>query len=254
MILKERKFTKNNIIIQTIGIIFVLLCLVLNNNIVYAKDTFYENQNGVILTEDEYEFISKMYWDGYQKLMTLEDYEEFVDSKVMDGQIEVKELNYNNYIVPYGTSISYGGKSLKIFKSCSSDCLISVTANWTAIPSISSYDVIGAYIEGTSFTNNPRTMVTANGSTTIVTDLKKTSNGIGSSFKLPSGPNIKINQTFKVKTGGHVYASYQHAISTSTLAKSKDYTFSYFGYGRVFKFSDSSSNIYDAMNGVDIVV
>lgn len=113
---------------------------------------------------------------------------------------------------------------------------------------------MGAYIENTSFVDTPRTLLVSNDSTTTIIDLKKTNNGIGSSFKLPSGSNIKVNQTFRVNTGGHVYASYQHAISTSTLAKSKDYTFSYYEYGRVFQFSNNSKNLYDAMNGVDIEV
>lgn len=144
-----------------------------------------------------------------------------------------------------------GGRTLRIFKSCSSDCLISVILNWTSNPNLYSY---GAYIEGTLFTNNPTTTVATSSSKNVVTDLKKISNEIGSSFKLPSGSNITINQLFRVNTGDHVYASYQHAISNSTLAKSKDYTFSKLGYGNVFQFSNSSKGLYDAMNGVDIAV
>ena len=255
MNLFEKKFMKNNKIVCLVLLIPILfICLTLNINNVKALETFYKNKNGVTLTKEEYDFLSQMYWNGYQSLMTLDDYEEFKSSKVMNGQIEVKKLNYNNYIIPYGTSISYGDRTLKIFKSCSDDCLISITLQWTSNPIVRSYDVIGAYIENTSFVGSPTTTVATSNSKTVITDLKKTNNGIGSSFKLPSGSNIKVNQTFSVNAGGHVYASYQHAKSTSTLAKSKDYIFSYYGYGRVFKFSDSSSNIYDAMNGVDIEV
>ena len=255
MNLFEKKFMKNNKIVCLVLLIPILfICLTLNINNVKALETFYKNKNGVTLTKEEYDFLSQMYWNGYQSLMTLDDYEEFKNSKVMNGQIEVKELNYNNYIMPYGTSIISGDKSLKIFKSCSSNCLISVTLQWTSNPSVKSYDVMGAYIENTSFVDTPRTLLVSTDSTTTITDLKKTNNGIGSSFKLPSGSNIKVNQIFKVNTGGHVYASYQHAKSNSTLAKSKDYTFSKFGYGGVFQFSDSSSNIYDGMTGVDIEV
>lgn len=251
----KKVYMRNKSIIYLVLLIPVLfICLSFKINNVKALETFYENMNGVTLTKEEYDFLSQMYWDGYQSLMTLDDYEEFKNSKVMNGQIEVKKLNYNNYIVPYGTSISYGGRTLKIFKSCSSNCLISVTLEWTGNPTVRSYDVIGAYIENTSFTNTPTTTVATSSSKTVVTDLKKTNNGIGSSFKLPSGSNIKVNQTFRVNTGGHVYASYQHAKSSSTLAKSKDYTFSKFGYGNVFQFSNNSSNIYDAMSGVDITV
>lgn len=254
MDLVVRRFNNVNGIIKILCLIVIICIFLFNINIVDASEVFYKNENGVILTKNEYNFLSQMYWDGYQSLMTLEDYENFKNSDVINGKVEVKEINYNNYIVPYGTSISYGYKTLKIFKSCSSDCLISVTLQWDSDPSVRSYDVIGAYIENTTFTNNPTTMVATSSTKTVITDLKKTSNGIGSSFKLPSGSNIKVNQVFRVNVGGHVYASYQHAKSSSTLAKSKDYTFSKFGYGRVFQFSTSSSNIYDAMNGVDIAV
>lgn len=258
MIFLEKLKSYNSSILKYIIFMLVLfLCLMFTNN-AYALENFYENENGVKLTKEEYEFLSQMYWDGYQSLMTLEDYREFQNSGVMNGDVEVKEVTYSNSntlgIMPYGTSFSDSSRTLKIFKSCSTDCLISVTAEWTGHPFIRSYDVIGAFLNGTAFTNNPTTTIASTDSKTIVNDLTMTSNGIGSSFLLPSGSNITINQIFRVQTGGHVYASYQHAKSTSTLAKSKDYTFSYFGYGRVFLFGIGSQNIYDAMNGVDIAV
>lgn len=255
MNLLEKIFVKNNRIIHLVLLTLLLFtCLTVNINSIKALETFYKNKNGVTLTKEEYNFLSQMYWDGYQSLMTLDDYEGFKKSKVMNGQVEIKELNFNNYFIPNGTSISYSDRTLKIFKSCSSTCLISVTLQWNGNPGIKSYDVMGAYIENTSLVDTPTTLLVSNDSTTTITDLNKTNNGIGSSFKLPNGSNIKINQTFRVNQGGHVYASYQHAKSSSTLAKSKDYTFSKFGYGGVFKFSSSSANIYDAMPGVDIEV
>lgn len=69
---------------------------------------------------------------------------------------------------------------------------------------------------------------------------------------MPSGSNIIINQTFSTTKNGTIYASYQHAISNTSLSTSQNYTFSNLGYGRVFLFNGSARNIYDAMNGVDI--
>lgn len=253
MIMLKENFMKRNI--QIGGFLFILfICLFFNANSIHAKQIYYQNKYGVILTEEEYQFLSTMYWDGYQSLMTVDDYNEFRNSKVMEGQIEVKEIKYGSGITPYGTLVSNYDRTLKIFKSCSNDCLISVSLKWDRNPAIRSFDVIGAYIENTSFTNNPTTIVATTDSKTVVTDYKKTNNGLGASFKLPSGSNVTINQTYRVKSGGHVYASYQHAMTNSTLAKSKDYTFSYFGYGRVFQFSDSVRGIYDGMTGVDIAV
>lgn len=66
------------------------------------------------------------------------------------------------------------------------------------------------------------------------------------------GSSLSITQRFEVSIGGTVYASYQHANKTSTLAKSKDYNISQYGYGGVFLFSTSSSSYYDGMGGVYI--
>ncbi len=256
--LEQLKSYKSSILKYIIFMLILFVCLMFTNNVYALEKNFYENENGVKLTEEEYNFLSKMYWDGYQSLMTLEDYIEFKNSKVMNGDIEIKEVTYDNLnhyeIILYNLSSSDNLKTLKIFKSCSSDCLISVTAEWNGHPFVRSYDVIGAFLNGTTFTNDPTTTVATSNSKTVISDLKKESYGIGSSFLLPSGSNVTINQLFKVKKGGHVYASYQHAKSSSTLAKSKDYTFSYFGYGHVFLFGSGSQNIYDAMNGVDIAV
>lgn len=257
--LEESKSSYKFIILKYMLFVLILFIFSIFTNRVYAlEENFYENENGVKLTEEEYNFLSKMYWDGYQSLMTLEDYIEFKNSEVMNGKIEIKESIYGNSnhyeIMPYGSSNTENGVTLKIFKSCSNDCLISVTAEWNGHPLIRSYDVIGAFLNGTTFINDPTTTVATSSSKTVISDLKKESYGIGSSFLLPSGSNVTINQVFRVQKGGHVYASYQHAKSSSTLEKSKNYTFSYFGYGHVFLFGSGSQNIYDAMNGVDIAV
>ena len=233
--------------------LILLVCLVFSPK-VYAEEAFYTNDNGVSLTEEEYEFIKMFYWDGYPALMTLEDYQEFHDTKVMESEVEVKEIFYGNDLIPYGTEFTTSYKSLKISKGCSSNCLISVTLQWLTNPAVRSYDVIGAYIEGTTFANTPSTVVSSSTSANSIHDIRKESNGIGVSFELPSGSNVTINQSYRVNTGGHVYASYQHAKKTSTLAKSKDYEFSYFGYGGVFLFGSGSEDIYDGMNGVDLAV
>lgn len=41
---------------------------------VYAQEIYYQNDYGVILDHQEYNFISNMYWEGYQKYLTMEDY------------------------------------------------------------------------------------------------------------------------------------------------------------------------------------
>ena len=171
---------------------------------------------------------------------------------------EIVETNVSSIpqmdIMPYGTTITTEGRTLKISKACTTNCILVVTLNWLISPPIKSYDVIGAYFDGTLLVGIPETTIVVGNSKTEITDLKKTANGIGSSFKLPSGFNVKVTQTFTVKKGGHVYASYQHAVQNSSLAISKDYTFSKLGYGSVFSFSTNAKKYYDGMNGVDIAV
>ena len=240
-------------------ILLVLLVSIIGFNClsVSAKENeyYYTNEQGVNFTQEEYEFLTKLYWDDYPKIMTQQDYENFKDLNILGQDITVKVIdesdNKNN---TRSTFHETGSKRLKIATTCSSNCYHSVTLTWKTNPIIRSYDVIGAYFNGVSLVNTPTTQVIANNSTSFATNLKRATNGIGTSFKLPSGSNITINQTFSTTKGGTVYASYQHATSNTTLSTSQNYTFSTLGYGRVFLFSGSARNIYDAMNGVDITI
>ena len=83
----------------------------------------------------------------------------------------------------------------------------------------------------------------------------KTTNGIGNSVELPStGEDIIVDTCFTVTRGGTVYGSYQHAMQSTTLANSQNYTLDYLGYGGVFLYYGNAIGIYDGMNGVDIDV
>ena len=46
---------------QVVKVLFVLLGVISLN--VYADEAFYTNDNGVSLTEQEYDFFTNMYWD-----------------------------------------------------------------------------------------------------------------------------------------------------------------------------------------------
>lgn len=242
------------------GAIFMFLLIATyftftNEVMALSKEKYFENDNGVIFSKNEYDFISKIYWDGYQSLMTQEEYIEFKMLGVMDEQVKTKTLDYPKIeILPLGTSITQASRTLKISKACTTSCVLTVTLTWIQNPTVRSYDVMGAYLDGTTLIGTPSTTIVVGNNRSVVSDLTKTAKGIGSSFKLPSGSNLKITQTFRVNKGGHVYASYQHAMQTSTLAISKDYTFSKLGYGSVFDFSQNSKRYYDGMNGVDIEV
>ena len=234
---------------RRVYLLFALCGLLFTTN-VSAKEIYYVNDNGVSFSKEEYEFLSFMFWDGSQNLFTPEDYQKFIDSKIMDG-----EINSNSYTepVPYATTVDTPGKTLNIVSSCSTNCLISVTATWKGTPAIKSYDVIGAYLENTSLQNTPTTTVSTSLGTSNSNELKQFDNGFGVSIALPKyGNNIVVNQLFRVSKSGTVYASYQHATKNISLNDSKNYTISKAGFGGVFNFSGTAANTYDRMNGVNI--
>ena len=217
---------------------------------VSAKEVYYKNDNDVLLTKEEYEFISYMFWDGAQDLMTQEDYSKFIESNIING-----ELGSNIYYQTStrATTVNDANRTLKIVKSCSTTCFISVTLTWKNSPAVRSYEVIGAYLSGTSLSNTPTTTVTSTSGTTNSNNIKNFSNGFGVSIALPTyGESLVVNQTFRVATGGTVYASYQHAMKTISLSNSQNYSLSRTGYGGVFSFSGTAASTYDRMNGVSI--
>lgn len=229
-------------------ILLLVFLLLINIKNVYAKEKYFTNNNGVTFSKEEYDFLTQMFWDGCQSLFTSLDYVRFINSNIMNNELNI---NINEAIMPLGTYHETNAKKFKIATSCSSDCLVSVTLIWKTYPNVRSYDVMGAYLENTSLLNTPVTTITNSNETYT----QKFNNGFGVSLKLPTGKtDIIVNQIFRVSKGGHVYASYQHAKNSISLANSKKYTLSKQGYGGVFKFSGTAVNIYDQMAGVDIAV
>ncbi len=240
-------------------ILVSLICLsiICSYTSVSAKETtsYFTNDNGVSLTKEEYDFLTKMYWDGYQKMMTKEEYKNFSDNNIMNREYAEKVVTYD---LPKtrGTFHSSLAKSIKIARSCGEyDCFISVVTTWLGVPTVKSYDVMGCSFDGgIKLVSTPNTRVSSSDDTFFSQDLQKFDNGLGSSFKIPTGSNLVINQDFYVTRKGHVYASYQHAMRETTLEVSRDYKISGIGFGGVFEFGDKASKIYDDMNGVDIAV
>lgn len=221
---------------------------------VFAKDTFYTNNYGVEFTEEEYNFISMFYFEGYQDYMNQERYESFIESDIMNGNIQTVSSEDIPNITPYATMHETNAKVIKISSSCDTECTVSTTLTWKNTPTVKSYDVIGAYLKGATYKNDTLLTILATSSTTqFPSDNIIKSNGVATSMKLPNdSTGLKINQSFETSRSGTVNSSYQHAKRTSTSAKSKQFSFSEAGFGKVFLFNDSVKDYYDAMGGVSL--
>lgn len=212
-------------------------------------DTFYTNKLGVNLTKEEYEFIEKMYFPGAQDLLNQNDYFKFINSNIIAGDFDYKEYTP---MKTFDLTEKDEYRTLKIAKSCSSICYISITSTWTKSPLIASYDVIGAYLENTTLIGDVTTTVTYKNQHSNINNIKKFNNGFGVSFLSSKELPHLINQSFKVTKSGTVYGSHQHANTPISLKSSQDYTIDKSGYGNVFKFGLSSFMTYDGFKGVNI--
>lgn len=222
---------------------------------IVKAEIYYTNESDVSFTKEEYNFITDMFYSGYQNIMNIDDYENIFENDTLKN--EIKKITFEPYVneTDRGTLHASASKKITISTSCSSTCLVVVNAIWTATPTVRSYDVIGAYLDGVELYNTPTTTVANSTGSSRSDELVEKNNGFGVSIKLlSSGDEMQVSQYFRVTTGGTVYASYQHAKKSITLANSKKYTISRSGYGGVFLFHSGITSYYDAMGGVDISV
>ena len=241
---------------KTISKLFLVIGLIMIFTFtnVTAREYYYTNDNGVSLTKEEYDFLSKLYWDGYQKYMTVEQYNDFIEKDLINGEFDSDETNDVDFVTR-GTEHTTSSKNLKISKTCSSSrCVVSITLTWLVNPNVRSWDVIGARFAGVSGLRNYSTVYHDSSTSMYPSNYIIPGNGIGNSLDLANGSSVVINQTFEVNPGGTVYASYQHAVSNTSLSVSRDYTISSSGYGNVFLFGTAGRSIYDGMNGVSITL
>ena len=204
---------------------------------VHASEVYYTNVNNISFTKEEYDFVSKILWDGYQENMTLEEY----DIILSNGISENIQINKYLPIMPLDTSHTTNAKSLVIAKSAfPSYALITVTLRWLGDPATRSYDIMGAYLDGVSLASSVSTRLSSSSSAYNSTYIKSDSNGFGVSIKLPDyDSNIILTQSYRVNGTGNVFASYQHAKYSISLNNSQKYTISNNGSGKVFLFDSS---------------
>lgn len=234
--------------------LLLILGIMLFTKNVNAQEVFYQNDLGVSLSKEEYEFISNMYWEGYQEYLTQSDYSDIKNMNLFDKPVEKITNNIYEYPLTKGASVTSNLRTLTIAKSCSDTCMISLVNSWNGTPTIKSYDVFGVRVNGVSITEIKNALVSGQNYGKSYSNPKKYNNGFGFSILVPSVNNVKTSVTFITTKGGTIYGSYQHAMSNTTEAISKQYSIGVGGYGNVFKFTGSAINIYDNSPGIDIQV
>lgn len=233
------------------GILVMFCILGVNVNALENEEVYYENGNGVKFTKNEYDFFSEFYYDGYQEYMTLANYQRMKDANVMTEQI--KKVAFNDNGIQTLTDVTYQSASKKLILSyvCSSRCYASFQASWLTVANVRSYDLIGVYSPTASALVAESADMAYSGNLVSPVERNNSTNGISATFKLPStDAKYAFTLDFNVPKGTKVYASYQHAKKTISLANSRKYSYASSGYGGVFKFDSSVSSYYDGMGGV----
>ena len=143
-------------------IILVLLMSIIGINCLNVsskeKEHYYTNEHGVNFTQEEYTFLTKLYWEEYPRIMTQKEYNNFKELNILGQVITIKTIEEDDN--KKNTKSSFyetGSKKLKIATTCSSNCFNSITLTWKTNPTIRSYDVIGACFSGVSLLNTPTT-------------------------------------------------------------------------------------------------
>lgn len=221
-------------------IFIFLFALTFGVNSVSAS-AFYVNTNGVEFTREQYEYISDLYYDGYQDTMNQIELDKMINLSLFGQPIVSVEsdsifLPENNYVIN-GSTVTQNGVTTKITKSCTTECLVVLKATWSLIPTINSYDVIGFRLSNASIdTINKATITGTNYSVTYQpSSARQFSNGFGYSVKLGNAMGMKITTSMYTTTSGYQHANYNVSLATSQL-----YTISLAGYGNaLFKYNNA---------------
>lgn len=242
-----------------ISLFFVMMVCFIGINTAKAE-SYYTNEYGVSFTKEEYNFFSKMYYEGYQETMTPEERAKYPESNLDINKIEtVSYTDYSfdpNRITTKGNYHETQAKILQMNIYTGEISTVSITATWKYSPNVRSYDIIGAYLSNVTMIGSPLSKVVSTNGTVYPSSTISSSLGFGAVIKLPTnGDNIRVNTTFEITGSGTVFGSYQHAKSTISLANARSFSISYSGLGNVFYFSNMNIRAkYDAMQGVSVNV
>lgn len=228
-----------------------------------SAESYFENENGVILTKPEYDFIVDLYNENYPSIITMDEYNVLKNDNIFGQEItrvssEDKVVNQSiNLLNRYNLIHETTYKKLEMSSACgTTKCRVFVTLDWKKHPVARSYDLIGAQQVGSSALSDVVSHKYIGDTASSPVEYISNSTGASATYRLPndnSSVDWSFDFAFSVAKQGRVTATYQHATKNITLANSRKFTFHYNGYGHVYMFDDSVRSTYDAMDGLEIV-
>ena len=257
--------------------ISILLVMIISTNVKAAT-----------LTDEEYDRLRNVFSDTRISLMSDEDAARYLSydlehtnkvskyykvTETTNGTIttEVSKeeatnaANSNISTMSTIHTTSYKNIQISATKTGGNSYLIYLANAWLITPKVKSYDVIAMRIEDATMVTGTQIgsqVYKTNGISDSVeysyngTNMVLSSNGFGISMNLVDAASEFACDIQAVVTAtsqwATVYGSYQHAMTAVTLAKSKSYTISHNGYGKVINFATAVQNDYDNMQGVSI--
>ncbi len=261
-------------IIMTISI---LLVMIISTNVKAAN-----------LTEEEYARLRNVFSDARISFMSNEDAARYLSydlehtnkvskyykvTETTNGTIttevskeEATEAADNN-ISPIATYHTTSYKNIEIMTTHTggNSYQVYMVNTWLITPRVKSYDVIALRVEDATISSGSQLgtqVYGSNGNFDMVnysyngTNMVLSSNGFGISMNLVDAASEFACDIEAIVTAtsqwAKAYGSYQHAMTAVTLAKSKSYTISHNGYGKVINFATAVQNDYDNMQGVSI--
>ena len=226
---------------------------------VRADEVYYTNSHGVSLTEEQYNFLTELHFDGYQDYITEATHNKYLSMGLYDKKVTKKVIedfdDTGNSL--NGTLHETTAKKLVLSYACSGNlCNVTTTLYWKGAPKVVSYDVIGSYLYGNlTRLSYPITYLYWSGQAIEFTDRVFSGNGYGCTVLLQKSSVRMIVQQdvdLRIDGSGTFYSSYQHATKRINLETSKKYTTGFGGDGGVFFFYGSAVDVYDQMAGVDV--
>ena len=176
------------------------------------------------------------------------------------SKIKVKKVGLcpNNPTRDDNLYVTTSAKSLEMSNYCfAGNCKVYSEVEWFGDPTVKSYDLYGSYFNGTvSRVDTPMIFATtSNGDNSDYSIIKYESDGFGGVIELPqNGDDIVLDLIYKYTGTGTIFVSYQHAMSTISLADAQLFNIDLIGYGGVFDFYGAAVGKYDQMPGVHMDV